>query len=464
MYVEENEANAPFFEDDDDGAWASFSATVSEAKSSLARAHWASISDNIADKVVPKWAKSLPGYVTKLQSELEMGPGSLADEIWQDAQDPYVHPEITSDSSVRIGKGLCNEELAFIQRRKRYTTSALARYLEIPEADIDPQDVPTIALCGSGGGLRALVAGASSYLSAQECGLFDCATYTAGVSGSCWLQALYNSSLGECKLEKVIEHLKKRIGTHIAYPPAFLESMTHAPTNKYLLSGTVERLKGDSKAGFGLVDVYGLLLAARLMIPRDELLVNDDDLKLSNQRTRLQQGANPMPIYAAVRHEIPIEEVKQSENSSEAAMDAIKQKAKKEAWFQWFEFTPYELSCEELEAAIPSYSIGRKFDRGKATSQANGLGLPELRLPFLMGIWGSAFCATLAHYYKEVRPIVKNLAGLGGLDDMIEEKNDELIKLHPIDPGQIPNYALGLESVLPSTCPESIFKSPYLEL
>lgn len=47
----------------------------------------------------------------------------------------------------------------------RYTARALAKYLEIPEADVDPRDVPTIAVCGSGGGLRALVAGAASYLS-----------------------------------------------------------------------------------------------------------------------------------------------------------------------------------------------------------------------------------------------------------------------------------------------------------
>ena len=395
---------------------------------------------------------------------MEMGPGSLADEIWQDTQDPYAHAEITSKASVRIGKGLCDEELAFIQHRKKYAKLALARYLEIPEAEIDVQDVPTIALCGSGGGLRALVAGASSCLSAQESGLFDCATYTAGVSGSCWLQTLYNSSLGGCRFGKIIEHLKRRIGTHIAYPPAFLELLTHAPTNKYLLSGTVEKLKGDSKAEFGLVDVYGLLLAARLMVPRDELSVDDRDLKLSSQRKHLHQGANPMPIYAAVRHEIPIEEVKKGKSTSDKGVDAVKQEAKKEAWFQWFEFTPYELSCEELEIAIPSWSIGRHFDQGKSKPRENGLSLPELRIPFLMGIWGSAFCATLAHYYKEIRPIVQNLAGFGGIDELIEGKNEELIKVHPIDPGQIPNYALGLKGVLPSTCPDSIFKTPYLDL
>ena len=464
MSTGKDDADVPLFEADDDAAWASFSARFSEARFSLSAIHWSSLGDNIADKVIPEWAQALPGYVAKLQSEMEMRPGSLADEIWQEAQDPYVHPEIASNARVRIGKDLCAEELAFIQRRRKYTMRALAKYLEIPEADVNPQDVPTIAVCGSGGGLRALVAGASSYLSAQEAGLFDCTTYSAGVSGSCWLQTLYNSSLGGRRHDKIIEHLKKRIGTHIAYPPAFLELMTRAPTNKYLLSGTIEKLKGDPQSNFGLVDVYGLLLATRLMVPRDELSVDKQDLKLSNQRTYLQQGANPMPIYAAVRHEIPIDEVREGKKRREKAVEIVKQEAKKEAWFQWFEFTPYELWCEDLDAGIPSWTIGRHFDQGRTQTRDNGLGLPELPIPFLLGIWGSAFCATLAHYYKEIRPVVKGLAGFGGIDEMIEGKNDELVKLHPIDPGAIPNYALGLKSVLPPTCPESIFKSRYLDL
>lgn len=47
---------------------------------------------------------------------------------------------------------------------------------------------------------------------------------------------------------------------------------------------------------------------------------------------------------------------------------------------------------------------------------------------------------------------------------MVEEKNDDLIKLHPIDPGTIPNFARGLEDRLPSTCPKSVLNDEYLEL
>lgn len=71
-----------------------------------------------------------------------MARGSLAEEIWQEAQDQDIHPEIALHGRVRFGKDLCFDELAFVQRRKKFTAQALAKYLEIPEVDVDPQDVP----------------------------------------------------------------------------------------------------------------------------------------------------------------------------------------------------------------------------------------------------------------------------------------------------------------------------------
>ena len=463
--TDSKDEEVPLFGDEDSAAWATFSSRFATMRDSVTSFHWSGLADKIADQILPGWAQLLPEYVAKLQREMEMAPGSLAEEIWQDAQDPDLHPNIKWDATVRISRDLCPDEKAFISRRKEYTRRALARYLEIPQAEVYPQDVPTIAMCGSGGGLRALVAGTASFLSSQEAGLFDCATYTAGVSGSCWLQTLYFSSINGRRHGNIIEHLKRRIGVHIAYPPSFLELLTRAPTNKYLLSGPIEKLKGDPDADFGLVDVYGILLSSRLLVPRDELSVNHKDLKLSNQRSFLAEGAHPLPIYCAVRHEIPIEEEKtKGERRGDKISEETKEKAKKEAWFQWFEFTPYELFCEEWDAGIPSWSIGRRFSEGRGLFNERGLALPELGIPFMMGIWGSAFCATLAHYYKEVRPVIKGLAGFGGIDGIIEEKNEDLSKLHPIQPGAIPNYALGLQNLLPPTCPESAFKDEYLEL
>ncbi|KAF1823866.1 FabD/lysophospholipase-like protein [Dissoconium aciculare CBS 342.82] len=409
--------------------------------------------------VVPGWLRSLPGFVAKLQDELSMAPWSLSHEIWEEAHDPEINPEIVWNAEVRISKDLCEQEQQFLRLRRKHTAKALAKYLNVPESEIHPDDVPTIAMCGSGGGLRALVAGASSYLSAHETGLFDVVTYSAGVSGSCWLQALYYSSIGGLSHQNIINHLKHRIGIHIADPTAAVGLLSQAPTNKYILSGFVEKLRGVPDADFGLVDVYGLLLAARLMVPKGELGVSDWDLKVSNQSHYIDDGRQPLPIYTAVRHEIP---TAPGEDLAQQAKEARFQ-AKHYDWFQWFEWTPYEFFCEELEAGIPTWAMGRRFEGGKTMWRDNGFSLPELRVPLMMGIWGSAFCATLSHYLKEVSPMLKSF-GFGRLDAMLAEKDDEFVKVHPIDPAVIPNYLLGLKGQLPSSCPDSIHEANHLEL
>ncbi len=317
---------------DDESAWTSFTNkfdTLTSFTDSFNDINWASIPGSISDFVVPEWAKLMPESVSKLQQELSMAPGSLADEIWQEAHDPYLNPEIERSATVRVSDEICDEEKHFLLRRRKVTKTALAKYLGLPEEEVHPEDVPCIAIVGSGGGLRALVAGTGSFLATAESGLFDCVTYTAGVSGSCWLQALYHSSLGGRRLDKLVSHLKARIGTHIASPIVALGELNSAPTNKFLLRGFVEKLKGDPKAEFGIVDVYGVLLAARLLVPKGELGVNDSDLKISSQRNNLGHGENPLPIYCSVRHEIPIiEESSPVEMTTQTPSEGTKEKAK----------------------------------------------------------------------------------------------------------------------------------------
>lgn len=454
-----------------DHQWLKFTDKLLIAKESILSIEWGKITD--FSSVFPDWAIGLPEWTTKLQKELNMEPGSLADEIWREAKDPKINPEVEWDAHVRQGTELCDEEKVFLGRRKKFTKKALAKYLEIPESDIHDDDVPVIAITGSGGGLRAMVAGTGFYQALATAGLYDCATYTAGVSGSCWLQSLYLTSIGGCSFSRVIQHLKTRICVHIAYPPKALELVTSTPTNKYLLRGVVERLR-TGYSSFGLVDLYGLLLGARLLVPSDELNMNDGDLKLSNQKKYIENGEQPLPIYTAVRHEIPF--VGGENEKGEAIPEEIKEQASKtgDSWFQWFEATPYELFCEDLEgktlpvtphsfkylgviiinpictlAGIPTWAIGRRFKNGINIDRE----VPEMKLPLLFGIFGSAFCATLSHYYAEIRPFVTSIALFLTLDKMVLDRNEDLSKVHPIDPAMMPNFVKGLKESLPPTCP-----------
>lgn len=80
------------------------------------------------------------------------------------------------------------------------------------------------------------------------------------------------------------------------------------------------------------------------------------------------------------------------------------------------------------------------------------------------GIWGSAFCATLSHYYKEIRPVITGSGLLSGLDQILAEKDEDMTKVHPFDPASIPNFARGLKGKLPPTCPDSIHSESHLRL
>ena len=63
-----------------------------------------------------------------------------------------------------------------------------------------------------------------------------------------------------------------------------------------------------------------------------------------------------MPIYTAVRHEIPFVasdgEQNSSRNSGQEQKSIEDNQQKEGSWFQWFEITPYEVYCEDLEGAF----------------------------------------------------------------------------------------------------------------
>jgi phospholipase A2 len=108
--------------------------------------------------------------------------------------------------------------------------------------------------------------------------------------------------------------------------------------------------------------------------------------------------------------------------------------------------------------------MGRKFVNGKDVPLTNGFHLPEIRVPLLMGIFGSAFCATLSHYYREIKPLVLSISGLSSVDQFVSGRDDDLSKVHPIDPATIPNFAYKMDGKLPDTTPRSIYEHEHIQL
>ncbi|KAK9468214.1 acyl transferase/acyl hydrolase/lysophospholipase [Lipomyces arxii] len=422
-------------------------------------ASWDSIMASMRDSV--SFSLSLPIWVRKVQSIINTDDKhSLGFEIIQDSQDMTLNPEIAMPAYVRLGPQLSVQETKFRQRRSKFTKRSLSKFLGIPASSIDERDVPTIAVTGSGGGYRAMIASSGYFNAMQTSGLFDCLTYVAGVSGSTWALALFYT-LAEYNTVTLLDHVKDRTGIHIAYVPALIDLITKMPTDKYLLHGIIEKTYYNF-TGVSLADIYGVLLSSRLMVPKNELIVDRDSLKISSQRRIVDTGAVPMPIYTAVRHEIGLTEGEQAavdESETIERKAEIQESNKRESWFQWFEFTPYEVGCEELAAWIPTWSLGRKWASGASVETP----VPELNLTLLLGTFGSAFCATLSHFYKEIRPALNDMP-IETLDTIMMERDQDLKEVHPITPAGIPNYVLGLKQYLPSTCPPSLYTAKEINL
>ncbi|CAJ0911753.1 2227_t:CDS:2 [Entrophospora sp. SA101] len=277
--------------------------------------------------------------------------------------DKELHPELDWDAKVRLSNDLCDDEKNFIKERKNH--------------------IPMIATTGY---LRAL----------QDSGLYDCGMYLAGVSGSCWNIALqYSSRISsqENPIEALLEHFRTRLTNHIASPRGLFKLLKHSPdpekTVELIFGGLIE--KKLSGADIGIIDIYGALLAARLLLG-DDSQTQFKDFKLSEQKRFLEGGKNPLPIYTAIHHARPWKDFLNKEDASliENYNQILKNHHNQKDHYRWFEFTPFEIGCDEFEAWIPTWSFGRKFELQKNLER-----IPEQNFALLIGIFGAAPCAPI---------------------------------------------------------------------
>ncbi|KZT61963.1 FabD/lysophospholipase-like protein [Calocera cornea HHB12733] len=405
----------------------------------------------------PSSLTSLQSRVSALMLEYSLGPGSLYDEVVNAPPDLSVNPECEWDATVRLGNELCLPERAFLRQRKRHMRAAFAKLMGVQEWEVHEDDIPIVAMACSGGGYRAMFNTAGSLLAAQKTGLLDVTTYLTGISGSCWaIATLYSGVVGdEPPMDRLIEHLKTRIQTSY-FDMETLDLLTTPPTNKYLLSGLMRKAAAPG-AEVSLVDIYGTLISSRLFVPTDkDTAVDPRFLSLHRFRRLLDWSASlPLPILCAVMHDIPpaaqkpLKEVKQER---EAAVDEemqdrlgrVEDAIESLSSWLWFEWTPYEVGCDELGAWIPSWSLGRRFDQGKSLERR-----PELSLTILSGIVSSAFCATLQDYFKEVQPLLRTLpvSLYQWLSDVVSERRQNMEVTHAVLPNELPNFVKNLEGI-----------------
>uniref|UniRef100_A0A672TPR5 Phospholipase A2 n=1 Tax=Strigops habroptila TaxID=2489341 RepID=A0A672TPR5_STRHB len=253
-----------------------------------------------------------------------------------------ILPEEVRDLDVRLGFGLCMEEQDFLRKRKKYVAAALKKILHLEE-DLKEHEVPVVAITTTGGGTRSLTAMYGSLLGLQKLNLLDCISYIGGLSGTTWTMAnLYEDANWSQKyLDDAIKEARKQV-TKSKICCFSLDCL------KYYYNDLMERAKAGHNTSF--IDLWGLVIESMLHDKKDEH-------RLSDQRQAVDNGQNPLPIYVAIN---------------------LKSSYSAQAFREWLEFTPYEVSLLKYGASIPAEHFGSEFFMGRMVKR-----LPETRICYI---------------------------------------------------------------------------------
>ncbi|XP_041535062.1 cytosolic phospholipase A2 zeta isoform X2 [Microtus oregoni] len=304
----------------------------------------------------------------------------------------------SEDLDLRLGFELCDGELEFLDKRKHVVSKALQRVMGLSEAPHCDQ-VPVIAVLGSGGGTRAMTSLYGSLAGLQELGLLDAVTYLSGVSGSTWcISTLYkNPSWSQEPLQGPIDRASARVCS------SKIGLMFPEQLRYYIREKEIWKSRGQTMS---LTDLWGLVI---------EYFLNqgENPATLSDQQEIVSQGQNPYPIYASINVHTHFS----GEDSAE-----------------WCEFTPYEVGFHKYGAYIPTELFGSEFFMGRLLRR-----WPEPRICYLQGMWGSAFAASLNEISLKMGG-----SGLGFLDWYKERVNvtDDCPKSQFQDPTRLPTMVI----------------------
>ncbi|KAM3606464.1 uncharacterized protein V6R79_017023 [Siganus canaliculatus] len=270
-------------------------------------------------------------------------------------------PESEEESyAVRLDFGIPPEEKEYLKQRKHVVTQALQKVLGF-DSQPKPDKVPTIALVASGGGARAMTGLLGSLRGLKDIGVLDAITYITGVSGSTWaMSTLYQEAdWSQQDLNSIISAVKEQMTKSV------LSAFCREKLQYY---HEEMREKADDGYSVSLIDMAGLIL---------EHLVFGKKVTstLSEQRKAVNKGQNPLPIYTAV-------------NMKDGLQGC-------EPEPEWCEFTPYEVGLPKYGAFVQAETFGSQFFIGHLIKK-----LPEVRIPYLMGIWSSVFSINLTQLWN----------------------------------------------------------------
>nr|XP_060636635.1 cytosolic phospholipase A2 gamma-like [Anolis sagrei ordinatus] len=262
----------------------------------------------------------------------------------------------------RISRDISDKEKATIARRKTEVYNCLQKF----GMNCTMSSLPSIAILGSGGGLRAMIALQGVLAELQKQGLLDAVTYLCGVSGSTWCMSyIYEHEEWVTQLPNLEKKLCEQL-TNTAW------------SAKKAFDALVEPSKDDT---YSLTDFWGNVIV-------NAMLHELDYHYFSEERRVSSYGKVPYPIYAAV-------DSNKLANNSKTHPDI------------WFEFTPDEAGFIHRGAFVDMRLFGSVFENGKLKEIKE-----EKSISYLRGLWGSAIASfkAIEDFIKHLIFEIKNLA------------------------------------------------------
>ncbi|KAJ7365492.1 Cytosolic phospholipase A2 [Desmophyllum pertusum] len=185
----------------------------------------------------------------------------------------------TAPTDMRYSAELSQAENEFILKRRSFVFDAMNTFLgERGPQTID--EVPTVAVLGSGGGFRAMVSLSGVFCALKDMRVLDCAMYAAGLSGSAWyLSTLYSHPEWPYVHPRVIrDTLKENINDNWMWL-----MITPSWMYKHLKIIMEKKRRGQ---------------------PRDEIPL------LSEQQQKVENALVPFPLYTCVhvKKDVPAKE------------------------------------------------------------------------------------------------------------------------------------------------------------
>ncbi|RSL58691.1 hypothetical protein CEP54_007631 [Fusarium duplospermum] len=395
----------------------------------------------------------------------------------RDDQDLKTYPELQWDAQVRNGSSLHHKERSFIELRKRKISSAgddsLHRFLGLPPGEkVDPRDVPLVALGGSGGGYRAMY-GLTGFISAaKKLHLWDCITWVAGVSGSCWTLAAYYT-IARHDISRLVQHYLT-VASELAHPMSIraLDMVARSKRGVYFLIGPLARKAQTSIIGLGIMDLYATLTTTYQLLsrePKGRLSRATFQWSKIWHRSGIDKGLEPMPILTAVRRVPRFSYASKQDVYSTTSVKTLRAKGRIEKnpanpsitapapaertvdikprpnrQFQWFEISPLEIGSPDLNRYIPTWAWGRTFISGHSIDRR-----PEQSFSLLLGQCTSAPAGPLTGYISTLLATMAKgtimARTLSLLNSFLSMKRWEGLWGNPIRAGHDPNPFYGLE-------------------